>query len=255
MSWKTLPGSSHCGGLHTTLLSLELLISISLARLVSVETGEEVLNRAVEIQPTLILMDLRLPGIDGLESTQLLKRDPRTKDIPVWAITACAMNGDEERARAAGCCEYITKPVRALDISQPAPRLFGPTETTRGGDMDQPTIRHIPVIMVTALNMDSQISLCLDGGAIDHIVKPFSGLVVRARVRAALRNHPSASAENQALKPGKVIGFIGAEGGAGTTTTAVNVALALSRRKDQSPSSRCGPTWARWPSSSVSPRR
>ena len=87
------------------------------ARLVSVETGEEGLNRAVELQPALILMDLRLPGIDGLETTQILKRDPLTKDIPVWAITAYAMNGDEERARAAGCCEYITKPVRALELA------------------------------------------------------------------------------------------------------------------------------------------
>ena len=87
------------------------------ARLVSVETGEEALNRAIEIQPILILMDLRLPGIDGLETTQILKRDPRTKDIPVWAITAYAMKGDEERARAAGCCEYITKPVRALELA------------------------------------------------------------------------------------------------------------------------------------------
>ena len=87
------------------------------ARLVSVETGEEALNRAFELQPALILMDLRLPGIDGLETTQILKRNPRTKDIPVWAITAYAMNGDEERARAAGCCEYITKPVRALDLA------------------------------------------------------------------------------------------------------------------------------------------
>jgi CheY-like chemotaxis protein len=62
-------------------------------------------------------MDLRLPGIDGLETTQILKRNPLTKDIPVWAITAYAMNGDEERARAAGCCEYITKPVRAMELA------------------------------------------------------------------------------------------------------------------------------------------
>ena len=87
------------------------------ARLVSVETGEEALNRAIELQPSLILMDLRLPGIDGLETTQILKRNPLTKDIPVWAITAYVMSGDEERARAAGCCEYITKPVRALDLA------------------------------------------------------------------------------------------------------------------------------------------
>jgi two-component system cell cycle response regulator DivK len=87
------------------------------ARLVSVETGEEALNRAVEVQPALILMDLRLPGIDGLETTEILKRNPLTADIPVWALTAYAMKGDEEQARAAGCCEYITKPVRALDLA------------------------------------------------------------------------------------------------------------------------------------------
>ena len=87
------------------------------ARLASVETGEEALNRAIELQPVLILMDLRLPGIDGLETTQILKHHPLTKDIPVWAITAYAMKGDEERARAAGCCEYITKPVRAMELA------------------------------------------------------------------------------------------------------------------------------------------
>ena len=93
-----------------------LLDDIS-ARLVSATTGEEGLNRAIQLQPALILMDLRLPGMDGLETTQILKRNPLTKDIPVWAITAYAMNGDEERAWAAGCCEYITKPVRATELA------------------------------------------------------------------------------------------------------------------------------------------
>jgi len=87
------------------------------ARLVSVRTGEEALNRATELRPVLILMDLRLPGIDGLETTQILKCHPMTKDIPVWAITAYAMKGDEQQARAAGCCEYITKPVSAPDLA------------------------------------------------------------------------------------------------------------------------------------------
>jgi CheY-like chemotaxis protein len=93
-----------------------------------VETGEEALNRAIELQPVLILMDLRLPGIDGLETTQILKRDWRTKDIPIWAITAYAMNGDEERARAAGCCEYITKPVRAMDLANRLRTFLGQLE-------------------------------------------------------------------------------------------------------------------------------
>jgi CheY-like chemotaxis protein len=95
---------------------------------VSVETGEEALSRAVGLQPVLILMDLRLPGIDGLETTQILKHNPLTKDIPVWAITAYAMKGDEERARAAGCCEYITKPVRAVDLANRLHAFFGQLE-------------------------------------------------------------------------------------------------------------------------------
>jgi len=81
------------------------------ARLAYVASGEEAPRLAVSIQPVLILMDLRLPGIDGLETTEILKRNPLTRDIPVWAITAYAMPGDEEKARAAGCEEYFAKPL------------------------------------------------------------------------------------------------------------------------------------------------
>jgi two-component system, cell cycle response regulator DivK len=81
------------------------------ARLVTVTSGEEVMCLAIALHPVMILMDLRLPGIDGLEVTQILKCNPLTKDIPVWAVTAYAMKGDEERARAAGCDEYFTKPL------------------------------------------------------------------------------------------------------------------------------------------------
>jgi CheY-like chemotaxis protein len=98
------------------------------ARLVSVESGEEALSRVVELQPVLILMDLRLPGIDGLETTEILKHNPLTKDIPVWAITAYAMNGDEKRALAAGCCEYITKPVRVLELANRLRTFLGQLE-------------------------------------------------------------------------------------------------------------------------------
>lgn len=87
------------------------------AKLVSVESGEEAIQRAAIEQPVLILMDLRLPGIDGLETTQLLKSDIRTKDIPVWALTAYAMRGDEQRARVAGCSEYFTKPLHLRELS------------------------------------------------------------------------------------------------------------------------------------------
>jgi CheY-like chemotaxis protein len=81
------------------------------AKLVTVTNGEEALHVAVAIQPVLVLMDLRLPGIDGLETTQILKSNPLTKNIPVWAITAFAMKGDKEKALEAGCSEYFPKPL------------------------------------------------------------------------------------------------------------------------------------------------
>ena len=77
------------------------------------ETG---LTLARAEQPDLILMDIQLPGMDGLEATALLKRDDTTRDIPVIALTALAMKGDEERIRAAGCDGYIAKPLAYRDF-------------------------------------------------------------------------------------------------------------------------------------------
>jgi len=61
--------------------------------------------------PRIILMDLQLPGVDGLTLTSLLKADPRYRHVPIVAVTSYAMKGDEERARAAGCDGYVTKPI------------------------------------------------------------------------------------------------------------------------------------------------
>lgn len=61
--------------------------------------------------PDLILMDIQLPGMDGLAATAILKQDPLTRTVPVIALTALAMKGDEERIRAAGCDGYIAKPI------------------------------------------------------------------------------------------------------------------------------------------------
>jgi two-component system cell cycle response regulator DivK len=72
------------------------------------ETG---LTLARTEQPDLILMDIQLPGMDGLQATGLLKADEATREIPVIALTALAMKGDEERIRAAGCDGYIAKPL------------------------------------------------------------------------------------------------------------------------------------------------
>jgi len=67
-------------------------------------------------RPDLILMDIQLPGMDGLSATGILKADAETRDIPVIALTALAMKGDEERIRAAGCDGYIAKPLSYKDF-------------------------------------------------------------------------------------------------------------------------------------------
>jgi CheY-like chemotaxis protein len=73
--------------------------------------AEEALAVLENWRPDLILMDIQMPGIDGLELTRRLKRDPRYRQIVVVALTAYAMKGDEQKALAAGCDGYITKPI------------------------------------------------------------------------------------------------------------------------------------------------
>jgi len=67
--------------------------------------------------PDLILMDIALPGMDGLTLTRLLKSDPRFRRIPVVALTAFAMKGDDRKALEAGCAGYITKPIRTRELA------------------------------------------------------------------------------------------------------------------------------------------
>ena len=74
--------------------------------------AEAGLTLARDEQPSLILMDIQLPGMDGLQATGILKGAEATRGIPVIALTALAMKGDEERIRAAGCDGYIGKPMR-----------------------------------------------------------------------------------------------------------------------------------------------
>jgi CheY-like chemotaxis protein len=70
--------------------------------------------------PALVLMDLQMPGMDGLELTRRLKADPKTKGIPVVAITAYAMSGDDMKAKEAGCDAYVAKPIDTRTL----PRLL-----------------------------------------------------------------------------------------------------------------------------------
>jgi two-component system cell cycle response regulator DivK len=107
-------------------LAIFLLESAGYAVL-SATDAEAGMALARDEQPNLILMDIQLAGIDGLEATVLLKRSDATRAIPVIALTALAMKGDEERIRAAGCDGYIAKPLQyreflATIATQLAPR-------------------------------------------------------------------------------------------------------------------------------------
>jgi CheY-like chemotaxis protein len=73
--------------------------------------AEEALALLASYRPRLILMDLQLPGMDGLTLTRRLKDDPATRDVAILALTAYAMKGDHERALEAGCNGYVTKPI------------------------------------------------------------------------------------------------------------------------------------------------
>jgi CheY-like chemotaxis protein len=99
--------------------NLKLVAYLMKANGYTVDTALEAEAAVVAIRanhPDLILMDLQLPGIDGLELTRRLKADPETRDIVIVAVTAYAMKGDQDKALAAGCDDYITKPIdtRAL---------------------------------------------------------------------------------------------------------------------------------------------
>jgi CheY-like chemotaxis protein len=73
--------------------------------------AREALTVLETFHPRMILMDILLPGVDGLELTRQLRADPRTRDIRILGLTACAMPGDAERVLAAGCDGYLTKPI------------------------------------------------------------------------------------------------------------------------------------------------
>jgi two-component system, cell cycle response regulator DivK len=80
---------------------------------VDAETG---LRLALAEQPDLILMDIQLPGMDGLTATAFLKEDPATAAIPIVALSALAMKADKERSQTAGCDAYLVKPLRYKEL-------------------------------------------------------------------------------------------------------------------------------------------
>ena len=100
-------------------LNMKLMRGICLMgdfQIIEATDAESGIHLAREHQPFLILMDIQLPGMDGLAATRIIKSDPLLKDIPVVAITGFAMQGDKDKAIDAGCDGYITKPIEVNEV-------------------------------------------------------------------------------------------------------------------------------------------
>lgn len=93
-------------------------------------SGKQGIEQAREHLPHLILMDISIPDIDGWEATIVLKADPLTRHIPVIAVTAHVLPGDERRSMEAGCDGYLAKPVSPAVLIAEVDRRFGRTSTT-----------------------------------------------------------------------------------------------------------------------------
>jgi CheY-like chemotaxis protein len=104
--------------LATELLRLE---GYEVEQAADAEAAQELL---ADVVPDLILMDIALPGMDGLTLTRKLKADPRLRHVPVVALTAFAMKGDDQKAFDAGCQGYVTKPIDTRELRATIERLL-----------------------------------------------------------------------------------------------------------------------------------
>ena len=90
--------------------------------------GQEAVQKASEDQPDLILMDISLPKMDGLQATAAIRKDPRTGKVPIIAVTARAMPGDRERCLQAGCDDYMAKPISHRELGPCIEKLLNRAE-------------------------------------------------------------------------------------------------------------------------------
>jgi len=95
-------------------------------------SAEEGIAAARRAPPDLVLLDIRLPGMDGFEAIRRLRADPRTAGLPVVALTAQAMKGDQEQARAAGFTAYISKPINTRTLVEQVAGLLGDSRDSTG---------------------------------------------------------------------------------------------------------------------------
>ncbi len=111
---------------------VETVLRPSGYRLLIAVDGQEAVDIATREKPDLILMDMQLPKISGYDATRTLKAQPETADTPIVALTAHAMDDERERAKAAGCDGYITKPIDTRAFPEQVTRFLRPKEATDG---------------------------------------------------------------------------------------------------------------------------
>jgi CheY-like chemotaxis protein len=117
----------------TNLKLIEYLLRANGYQVFTACDAEAALDAVTVHRPGLVLMDLQLPGTDGLTLTRQLKRDPSTAHIVVLAVTAYAMKGDEERALAAGCDGYLSKPIDTRTLPGMVERYLSQSRAVRPG--------------------------------------------------------------------------------------------------------------------------
>jgi len=98
-------------------------------------SGAEAVARAPEVQPALILMDIQMPDIDGLEAMRQIRADPQLSNVPIIAVTALAMPSDRARCLEAGVNAYISKPVRLRELVTTIEQYLHPARTDSNGGM------------------------------------------------------------------------------------------------------------------------
>lgn len=103
---------------------MRVLLNVNGYEVIEAVDAEAGLSVARCEQPDLIIMDIQLPGIDGLTATRMIREDPLMKHIQVIAVTSMAMSGDREKALAAGCAGYMTKPIDTRTFSREISRFL-----------------------------------------------------------------------------------------------------------------------------------
>jgi len=148
------------------------------------ETG---ISLARENVPDLILMDIQLPGMDGLKATQIIKQDDRLRSIPVIALTSYAMQGDEERAREAGCSGYISKPIDTRNFAKTLKGFLNKPQASDLQPATAPCQYQARILIVDDEPMNVKLLVAQLEGNSYEIIQAFGG---REALEKAFAQHP-----------------------------------------------------------------